>query len=186
MMDCCKWAQGSEQLRAYHDEEWGRPVHEDQKLFESLSLEIFQAGLSWAIVLKKRAALTTSFFDWQIEKVALMQPADIQKMMHDPAVIRYRKKIEAIIHNAQCLLVLQAEYGTFDQYIWSFVDQQPIVHAIVTPADVPSETALSQEISRNLKARGFQFVGSKTVYAFMQAIGLVNDHEDNCHLKQRT
>jgi DNA-3-methyladenine glycosylase I len=185
-MECCEWAKVSETMQSYHNLEWGRPVHEDQKLFEALSLEIFQAGLSWAIVLKKRAALTSGFFDWSIQKVADMQPTDVEELMQNPAVIRYRKKIEAIIHNAQCLLVLQAEYGTFDQYIWSFVDQQPIVHAIVTPADVPSETALSQEISRNLKARGFQFVGSKTVYAFMQAIGLVNDHEDNCHLKQRT
>ncbi len=184
MMDCCKWAQGSEQLRAYHDEEWGRPVHEDQKLFEALSLEIFQAGLSWAIVLKKRAALTSSFFDWQIEKVAMMQPADIQKMMHDPAVIRYRKKIEAICHNARLVLAIQASYGSFDQYIWSFVKQTPIIHDIEDARAIPAETELSNVISQELKAKGFQFVGAKTVYAFMQAVGLVDDHENLCKMKR--
>mgnify|MGYP002792483447 CR=1 FL=1 len=160
-MERCTWATNTtEEMQAYHDDEWGRPVHEEQQLFELLTLESMQAGLSWAIILNKRETLRAN-----------------------PGVIRHRLKIQATITNAQVFQEIQAEFGSFDRYLWNFVDQQPIVNHWQHPEEVPASTELSQQISRALKKRGFKFLGATTVYSFLQAAGLVNDHLETCHYK---
>jgi DNA-3-methyladenine glycosylase I len=164
----------------YHDEEWGVPVHEDNKLFEFLVLDCFQAGLSWLIILKKRDAFRKAFSDFDPEKVAKYTEKDVERLVEDSNIVRNRKKILATINNARCLLQVQNEFGCFDAYIWRFVNRKAIQNSFVQLSDLPAESDESKAMSKDLKKRGFQFVGPTICYAFMQAAGLVNDHLVAC------
>lgn len=176
-MERCTWATNTtEEMQAYHDDEWGRPVHEEQQLFELLTLESMQAGLSWAIILNKRETLRAAYDAFDYRKIAQYDEKKILALLANPGVIRHRLKIQATITNAQVFQEVQAEFGSFDRYLWNFVDQQPIVNHWQHPEEVPASTELSQQISRALKKRGFKFLGATTVYSFLQAAGLVNDH----------
>ncbi|HKJ79017.1 MAG TPA: DNA-3-methyladenine glycosylase I, partial [Prolixibacteraceae bacterium] len=162
------------------DEEWGVPLHDDQKLFEFLVLEGFQAGLSWQIVLNKREAFRKAFDDFNVEKVANYNEAKINELLQDKAIIRNKMKIAATVNNANRFLEVQKEFGTFDKYIWGFVNYNPIVNSFKTMKEMPAKTPLSDKISADLKKRGFKFIGSTVIYAHMQATGMVNDHMVGC------
>jgi DNA-3-methyladenine glycosylase I len=176
----CWWPGEDPVYLAYHDEEWGVPVRDDRLLFEFLCLEGQQAGLSWITVLKKRDHYRKCFKNFEIEKVARLRDSTIEKLLLDPGLIRNRLKLYSIRRNALACLEVQAEYGSFARYIWSFVDGKPIVNHRSTASDVPATTAESDAMSKDLKKRGFNFVGSTICYAYMQAAGLVNDHTSNC------
>lgn len=166
-MERCTWATNTtEEMQAYHDDEWGRPVHEEQQLFELLTLESMQAGLSWAIILNKRETLRAAYDAFDYRKIAQYDEKKILALLANPGVIRHRLKIQATITNAQVFQEVQAEFGSFDRYLWNFVDQQPIVNHWQHPEEVPASTELSQQISRALKKRGFKFLGATTVYSF--------------------
>lgn len=183
-MERCTWATDTtEEMQAYHDDEWGRPVHEEQQLFELLTLESMQAGLSWAIILNKRETLRAAYDAFDYRKIARYDEEKILALLANPGVIRHRLKIQATITNARVFQEVQAEFGSFDRYLWNFVDQQPIVNHWQHPEEVPASTELSQQISRALKKRGFKFLGATTVYSFLQAAGLVNDHLETCQYK---
>jgi DNA-3-methyladenine glycosylase I len=164
----------------YHDEEWGVPLHDDRLLFEFFVLEGFQAGLSWQIVLNKREAFRQAFDDFNPVKVALYDEVKITELIENAAIIRNKAKIAACVNNAQRFLEVQSEFGSFDKYIWQFVNHQPIVNRFASLKELPAKTPLSDHISADLKKRGFKFVGSTVVYAHMQATGMVNDHLINC------
>jgi DNA-3-methyladenine glycosylase I len=164
----------------YHDEEWGVPVHDERKLFEFLTLEAAQAGLSWYTILRKRANYRRAFAEFDPEKVARFTAAKIGRLLLDPGIVRNRLKIEAAVNNARQFLKVQDEFGTFDAYIWRFVDGKPIVNRLRTLKDYPARTPISDVISKDLKQRGFRFVGSTIIYAHMQATGMVNDHTLAC------
>lgn len=176
----CAWANHSEIYERYHDEEWGVPLHDDRKFFEMLILEGQQAGLSWITILNKRAHMREVYDHFDPEIVANYGPEKIASLMADPGVIRNRLKIEAAIKNARAFLKIQGEFGSFDKYIWDFMDGTPLKNDWATEADTPASTPLSDKISKDLKKRGFSFVGTTIVYAFMQATGLVNDHVQRC------
>jgi DNA-3-methyladenine glycosylase I len=180
----CHWAQ-TEPMIAYHDEEWGVPVHDDRKLFEMLCLEGAQAGLSWEIVLRRRERYRELFRNFDPALVARMTPARIEKILQDPGIIRNRAKVESVFANAKALLKIRREFGSFDAYIWSFVDGKPIVNRRRKAEDVPASTEQSEAMSRDLKKRGFSFVGPTICYAFMQAVGMVNDHRVSCDWHDR-
>lgn len=176
----CPWA-GTEPIYiAYHDHEWGRPVHDDSKLFELLLLETMQAGLSWITVLKKRAAYREAFDGFNPQKIARYDNARVEALLQNKGIIRNRRKINAAVNNAQVFLRVQAEQGSFDRLIWSYVDGSPIINRWEKLEDIPATTPLSDRISRDLKRMGFQFIGSTTIYAFMQSAGMVNDHLTSC------
>jgi DNA-3-methyladenine glycosylase I len=164
----------------YHDEEWGVPLHDDQLLFEFLILETMQAGLSWHTVLKKRENFREAYCRFSVEQVARFTDNDTMRLMANSGIIRNQQKISASIANAQAFLRVQEEYGSFDSYIWGFVDGSPVINAFSDLRDLPARTALSDVISKDLKQRGFAFVGSTVVYAHMQATGMVNDHLVSC------
>ncbi len=164
----------------YHDEEWGVPVHDDQKLFELLTLEGFQAGLTWELILKRREALKKAFADFNPKTVAKFTAADAGIVLTKPGVIRNKAKIQAAITNAQKLLQIKQEFGSFDKFIWQFVNGKPIDHTLKSMKDMPAETNESAAMSKELKRRGFKFVGPVICYAFMQAVGMVNDHLTSC------
>jgi DNA-3-methyladenine glycosylase I len=175
----CDWADNNDLLAAYHDEEWGVPVRDDQQWFAKLVLDGAQAGLSWLTILKRRAGYYAAFHDFDIERVAAMGAADVERLMADPGIIRNRLKIVSAMQNARALLSVQREFGTFDAYLWQAVGGAPVQgprHSGTWPARTP----LSDALSKDLKKRGFSFVGSTIVYAFMQATGLVNDHRQDC------
>tara|TARA_B100000686_G_scaffold345654_1_gene430654 strand:- start:1030 stop:1602 length:573 start_codon:yes stop_codon:yes gene_type:complete len=176
----CHWPGTDLDYIAYHDAEWGVPVHDDQLLFEFLCLEGQQAGLSWITVLKKRSNYRQSFKNFDAKKVARLTDATIEKHLKDPGLIRNRLKLYAIRTNAKAFLAVQKEYGTFDQYIWSFVGGKPRNGKRKTAKQIPTTTTESDSMSKDLKKRGFKFVGSTICYAFMQAAGLINDHTINC------
>jgi DNA-3-methyladenine glycosylase I len=177
----CDWGtRGGELMAAYHDEEWGVPVHDDRKQFEFLTLESAQAGLSWLVVLRKRDAYRRAFADFDPEKVARYSEKRVEKLVVDPGIIRNRLKIAAAITNARRFLDVQEEFGTFDQYIWSFVDGRPIQRRRERMKDLPATSKESDALGKDLKQRGFKFVGSTIVYAHMQAVGMVNDHLVTC------
>ena len=178
-MKRCSWAR-SEPMIAYHDNEWGIPVHDDRALFEMLCLEGAQAGLSWETVLRKRESYRRLFKDFDPAAVARMTPARIEKILADPGVIRNRAKVESVVTNAKALLKVKKEFGSFDAYIWSFVDRAPIAKRRHSSAKIPSSTPQSEAMSRDLRERGFRFVGPTICYAFMQAVGIVNDHHSSC------
>lgn len=178
----CLWAQNqSETYQKYHDEEWGTPVHDDQILFEFLILEGAQAGLSWSTILNKRQGYRDAFAHFDPKKVAAFTPEREKKLREDPNIVRNKLKINAAISNAKAFLDVQKAHSSFDSYIWSFVDHHPIQNHYNNHADIPAETELSKTISKDLKKRGFRFVGPTIVYAFMQAIGMVNDHTLDCY-----
>jgi len=164
----------------YHDREWGAPVHDDRRIFEFLVLESAQAGLSWYTILRKREAYRLAFADFDPAAVARFDQGDIQKLLANAGIVRNRAKIEAAIGNARIFLDIQSEFGAFDAYIWRFVDGRPIVNVIVNPEDYPVTSTQSDALCRDLKQRGFKFIGSKICYAHMQATGMVNDHSQAC------
>ena len=164
----------------YHDEEWGVPLHDDRKLFEFFVLDAFQAGLSWAIVLKKREAFRKALDNFEPAKVARYRPTKVARLLQDPAIIRNRLKVEAAVTNARAFLAVQQEFGSFDRYIWQFVGGRPMVTRVHRLADIRARSAESDAMSADLKRRGFRFCGSTICYAFMQAAGLVNDHLVTC------
>ncbi|MEQ6168394.1 DNA-3-methyladenine glycosylase I [Ekhidna sp. MALMAid0563] len=177
----CAWCANSfDEYVRYHDEEWGVPVHEDQKHFEFLVLESAQAGLSWATILKKREGYRKAFADFNPRIVSEYGPGMVEDLLQDASIIRNRAKIEATINNANRFLEVQEEFGSFDNYIWRFVGGSPIVNKWKAMNEVPVTTDESDALSKDLKKRGFKFVGSTTIYAHMQAIGLVNDHTTDC------
>ena len=165
---------------AYHDREWGVPVHDDRKHFEFLTLESAQAGLSWYTVLRKRANYRNAFAEFDPAKVARFSATKIEQMLQDPGLIRNRRKISAAVENARHFLAVQDEFGSFSTYIWRFVDGEPIVNEFRTLADLPATSRESDALSKDLKSRGFKFIGSIVIYAHMQATGLVNDHVLDC------
>ena len=175
----CQWSSNDLSI-AYHDKEWGVPVHDDRTLFEFLTLEGAQAGLSWDTVLKKRERYRELFAGFDPKKVARYDRKKVRVLLKDPGIIRNRLKIESTISNAKAFLEVQKEFGTFDKYIWSFVNGKPIQNAWKTHAGLPASTQVSDAISKDLKNRGFRFVGSTICYAFMQAVGMVNDHATTC------
>lgn len=180
MENRCSWAQKEEIMAKYHDEEWGRPLHDDQKLFEFLILEGMQAGLSWITILKKREAFRKAYEDFDVRKVAAFDQQKVEELMSNAGIIRNRLKIEASINNAKRFLEVAEAFGSFDQYIWSFVNHQPIINHWTQLSEIPAKTELSDLISSDLRKRGFKFVGSTVVYAHMQATGMVNDHLVSC------
>jgi DNA-3-methyladenine glycosylase I len=180
-LERCAWGpRGGELMMAYHDEEWGVPVHEDRKQFEFLTLESAQAGLSWLVVLRKREAYRRAFADFDPQKVARFTEKRVEKLLADPGIIRNRLKIAAAINNARRFLDVQDEFGTFDKYIWSFVGGRPIQNRLANMKQLPATSKESDALSKDLKQRGFKFVGSTIVYAHMQAVGMVNDHLVTC------
>jgi DNA-3-methyladenine glycosylase I len=164
----------------YHDSEWGVPLHDDRKLFEFLVLEGFQAGLSWQTILNKRDAFREAFDGFDPVKVAVYGSGEVERLMNNPGIIRNRLKIEATIHNAGRFLEIRKSHGSFDSYIWEFVDYKPVVNSFTELSHLPARTELSDRISKDLISRGFKFVGSTIVYAHMQATGMVNDHLITC------
>ena len=176
----CYWANGSPQYIEYHDQEWGVPVNDDQKLFEFLILEGAQAGLSWSTILNKRESYREAFDDFDPQKVARYSTKKIGLLLKNPGLVRNRLKIASAVTNAQCFLELQQEYQGFSRYLWSFVDNSPLQNHWTDANEIPPRTELSDALSKDLKRRGFKFVGSTICYAYMQAIGLVNDHIVKC------
>ena len=176
----CGWCLGNELYEAYHDDEWGVPVTDDATLFEFLVLETFQAGLSWLTILKKRENFRKAFDNFDYKKISTYKQSKIDALLQDAGIIRNKLKIKATVTNARAFLEIQKEFGSFSSYIWDFVDGQPIKNKITNYKEGPANTALSDTISKDLKKRGFKFVGSTVVYAHMQATGMVNDHEVNC------
>jgi DNA-3-methyladenine glycosylase I len=175
----CTWARAELDL-AYHDTEWGVPVHDDRILFEFLTLEGAQAGLSWSTILKKRPNYRRVFAQFDPAAVAHFTPAHIRRILADPGVVRHRGKIESTVSNANAVLQIQQEFGSFDRYVWQFVGGAPRVNRWRALSEIPSSTPESDELSRDLKRRGFRFVGTTICYAFMQAVGMVNDHVTDC------
>ena len=176
----CGWAGSDPIYVKYHDDEWGVPVHDDRTLFEFLILEGAQAGLSWITILKRREGYRRAFDGFDPQKVALYGEADVVRLLGDPGIIRNRAKVRSAILNARAFLKVQEEFGSFDAYIWSFVDGEPIVNRLKSMAEIPASTDLSDAISKDLKKRGFSFVGTTIIYAHMQATGMVNDHVTDC------
>ncbi len=177
----CRWAEGvSLEYIRYHDEEWGVPVRDDRTQFEFLTLEGAQAGLSWSTILNKREGYRKCFADFDPEKVARFTKKRVEKLLLDPSIVRNRLKVESTVTNARAFLAVQEEFGTFCRYIWSFVDGEPIQNKFRRDADVPATSQESDALSKDLKKRGFRFVGSTIVYAHMQATGMVNDHVTSC------
>ena len=177
----CKWAEGvSLEYIEYHDKEWGVPVWDDQVQFEFLILEGAQAGLSWSTILNKRAGYRKLFAEFDVQKVARFTPKRIAKILQDPAVVRNRLKVESTVSNAKAFIAVQEEFGSFSDYIWGFVDGKPIQNRFKKDSDVPATSPESDALSKDLKKRGFRFVGSTIMYAHMQATGLVNDHVTSC------
>jgi len=176
----CGWVSEDPLYKAYHDEEWGVPVYDDNIFFEFLVLESFQAGLSWITILKKRENFRKAFEDFNYKKIARFSEERIQILLNDKGIIRNKLKILAAVNNAQRFIEIQNEFGSFSEYIWKFVNHQPIQNKVVNYQNQASTSAISDKISKDLKQRGFNFLGSTTVYAFLQATGLINDHEEKC------
>lgn len=177
----CGWVpDNNPEYQKYHDEEWGVPLHDDNRLFEMLVLEGAQAGLSWEIVLKKRDGYRNAFKNFNVQKVAKMTDEELEELIYDPNIIRNRLKIFSVRKNALVFIEIQEEFGSFDNYIWKFVDYKPLINNIKSAGEIPTKTEISDKISKDLKKRGMSFIGSTIIYAYMQAIGLVNDHAEDC------
>ena len=177
----CGWVDGSfEVYIKYHDQEWGVPVTDDKVLFEFLTLEGAQAGLSWSTILKKRSGYTQAFAEWNFKEVANFDENKIQQLMGDPGIVRNQLKIRSTITNARHFITVRDEFGSFSSYLWSFVNDQPIDNQFTSLDQVPAKTNLSDTISKDLKKRGFKFVGTTIIYAYLQAVGVVNDHTTDC------
>ena len=179
----CRWASGGDpEYVRYHDKEWGRPMHDDRRLFEMLILEGAQAGLSWSTILRKRANYRKAFAGFEPKKVARFNSARKAALLLNPGIVRNRLKIESTVSNALAFLEVQREFGSFDRYLWSFVDGRPLLNRPRALQALPARTELSDRISKDLVKRGFRFVGSTITYAYLQAVGVVNDHARNCFL----
>lgn len=176
----CDWANGSELYQAYHDQVWGKETHDDRELFEMLVLESMQSGLSWATILNKQENFRRAFDNFEIAKVATYDDEKFEALMKDAGIIRHSLKIKATINNAKIILEIQKEYGSFDAYYWGFTNHEVLVNHWKTLDEVPSTTELSDVMSKAFKKRGFKFIGSTTIYSFMQATGMVNDHLVTC------
>ena len=181
----CAWAGDDPAMRAYHDDEWGVPVHDDTRLFEFLVLEGAQAGLSWSTILNRRAGYRNAYRNFDAAKVARFGERDVARLLDDAAIVRNKAKIAWSIRNAQAFLAAQREHGSFDAYLWRFAGGKQIVNRPRAPGDVPARTALSDALSKDLRARGFGFVGSTICYAFLQAVGVVDDHAAACFRAKR-
>lgn len=179
-MNRCPWCGTDELYTKYHDEEWGVPVHDDRKHFEFLVLESAQAGLSWITILRKRENYRSLYDNFDPKKVAQYEEEKIDELLQNSGIIRNRRKIEASINNAKMFLKIQGEFGTFDNYVWSFVNNKPIINQWASISEAPAVTELSDRFSQDLKKRGFKFLGSTTIYAHLQATGIVNDHLITC------
>ena len=179
----CNWPGNDALMRAYHDEEWGKPLHDDRKLFEFMVMDAFQAGLSWRTILYKRENFRRVFDNFEVEKIALYDEDKIQELMQDASIIRNQAKIRATVLNAKGYLQIQAEFGSFDKYIWQFTGGKTIMNHPRMNAEIPAKSAESDAMSKDLLKRGFKFVGSTICYAFMQAAGMVNDHLEGCQHK---
>ncbi len=180
MLKRCPWSGNDPLMIEYHDMEWGVPLHDDDKLFEFIVLEGMQAGLSWATILRKRESFRLAFNGFDPRIVAEFTSRDVERLLSDPGIIRNRLKIEAAISNARSFLAVQKEFGSFDDYVWRFVGGKPVRHRFRTMSDIPATSPESDRLSKDLKQRGFKFVGSTIVYAHMQATGMVNDHLVSC------
>jgi DNA-3-methyladenine glycosylase I len=181
----CGWATGDPLYLAYHDEEWGVPVHDDRRLFEMLILEGAQAGLSWITILKRREGYRRAFHGFDPARIARYKEKDVARLLADPGIIRNRAKVEATIKNAKAYLIVTEETGTFDRFLWQFVGGAPKINRWQTLQEIPAETPESKAMSKELKRRGFGFVGSTICYAFMQAVGMVDDHVLGCFKRRR-
>ncbi len=179
-MKRCDWVSNDELYIKYHDEEWGKPVYDDETIFEFLVLESFQAGLSWITILKKRENFRKAFDAFDYKKIATYSDEKIEELLQDKGIVRNRLKVLATINNANRFMEVQQEFGTFSKYIWGFVDHQPILNRFQNIKEVPATTQLSDAIAKDLKKRGFKFLGSTVIYAHMQATGMVNDHITSC------
>ena len=182
----CAWCGTDPLYVKYHDEEWGRPVHDDQKLFEFLILESFQAGLSWLTILRKRENFRKAFAGFDPKKVAKFDAKKKKQLLNDAGIIRNRLKIEAAINNAKCFLKIQKQFGSFDKYVWSFVGGKPIINHYQSMSEIPPKTEISDAMSKGMGLHGFKFRGSTICYAFMQAVGMVDDHVEGCWRKKKT
>jgi DNA-3-methyladenine glycosylase I len=179
----CRWATGADaDYVRYHDTEWGRPVHDDRLLFEMLILEGAQAGLSWLTILRKRGNYQKAFAGFDPARVARFTPARQARLLLNPGIVRNRLKIDATVSNARAFLAVQRKFGSFDRYLWSFVDGAPVIRSARAGEQLPARSALSDRISKDLKQRGFRFVGTTIVYAYLQAVGVINDHTRSCFL----
>ena len=176
----CGWCEGDELYEAYHDNEWGVPVYDDDTIFEFLILETFQAGLSWITVLRKRENFREAFDNFDYNKIANYSEEKIQELLQNPGIIRNKLKIRATVTNAKAFMEVQKEFSSFSKYIWDFVDGDPIQNEVEDYKNAPATTAISDKLSKDLKKKGFKFVGSTVLYAHMQATGMVNDHEISC------
>lgn len=176
----CGWSHQNEAMTRYHDEVWGVPIREDQQLFSKLMLDINQAGLSWNTILQKWDNFDQAYDHFEIAKVAAYPPEKVASLLQDPGIIRNRRKVAAAVNNAQRVLEIQQEWGSFSDYLWSFVDGKPVINHWASLTEVPATSPLSDQIAKDLKKRGFSFVGSTTIYAFLQAVGIINDHLVTC------
>jgi DNA-3-methyladenine glycosylase I len=179
----CGWATATPEYIAYHDDEWGRPLHGERALFERLSLEAFQSGLSWLIILRKRPAFRAAFDGFDVDAVAQYDEADVARLLADAGIVRNRLKVRGTVTNARAFIAVQAEHGTFADYLWSWVGGTPIVNHPRSMGDLPAHTELSDRLGKALKRQGFTFVGTTIVYSFLQAVGLVDDHIVGCPWK---
>ncbi|SEI00806.1 DNA-3-methyladenine glycosylase I [Paenimyroides aquimaris] len=184
-MERCNWVTTDELYIKYHDEEWGKPVYDDQTIFEFLVLESFQAGLSWITILRKRENFRNAFDHFDYQKIATYTDEKIEELMNNAGIVRNRLKILATINNAQRFMEVQQEFGSFSKYIWGFVNHTPIVNTFKTIKEVPATTDISDGLAKDLKKRGFKFLGSTVIYAHMQATGMVNDHITSCFCYDR-
>jgi DNA-3-methyladenine glycosylase I len=180
----CKWCVGDALYEKYHDEEWGKPVHDDHKLFEFLLLETFQAGLSWITILRKRENFRLAFDDFDYRKIAKYEDDKIEALLQDAGIIRNRLKVLAAISNAQAFMKIQEEFGSFSKYYWDFTEGKQLDNRFTSMGQIPATTPLSDQISKDMKKRGFKFVGSTVIYANMQATGMVNDHIMDCWTRE--
>ena len=180
-MNRCTWAKDELNI-TYHDKEWGRPQHDDTKLFEFLILEGAQAGLSWITILKRRDGYRKAFSDFDVLKVSKYTQKRVEKLLQDESIIRNKLKVNSAINNAKAFLKVQVEFGSFDEYLWGFVNHKPIKNKFKKLSDIPASTEISEKLSKDLKKRGFSFVGPTICYALMQAIGMVNDHTTQCFM----
>jgi DNA-3-methyladenine glycosylase I len=178
----CKWCEDGGLLQEYHDAEWGFPVHDDRKQFEFLMMEVMQCGLNWMMMLKKRDIFRACFDDFDYARIVKYTESDIERILTVPGMIRSRRKIEAVIHNARCFMETAAEYHSFSEYLWGFTQNRTVLYRGHSGGSIPARTELSDVISTSLKKRGFKYLGSVTVYAHLQACGMVNDHVRNCFL----
>ena len=182
----CHWCSDDELYQQYHDKEWGRPVFDDHRLYEMLILEGAQAGLSWITVLKKRKHYQKVFHNFDPKKVASMSDEDLEGLLQDPGIIRNRLKVFGTRKNAKAFMLVQQEFGSFSDYLWGYVNNKPIINSFKSISEMPSKTPLSDQIAKDLKKRNFTFVGSTIIYAYMQAVGMVNDHQTDCFCYQES